>query len=95
MPGENVAPEKLGHAFGLPEAVTLARHLTAWTGQDWAIERGDGTGILSISEAETATARAAEEARLSAPMVRAVMAAFPDAEILPDDVVTPLRKAIP
>ena len=76
-------------------AFTLARHLTAWTGQDWAIERGDGKGILSISEAETAQTRAAEEARRNAPMVRAVMAAFPDAEILPDDVVTPLRKAIP
>jgi DNA polymerase III subunit gamma/tau len=76
-------------------AFTLARHLHQWTGQDWAIERGDGTGLLSISEAESAQTHAAEEARRNAPMVRAVMAAFPDAEILPADVVTPLRKANP
>ena len=76
-------------------AFTLSRHLRDWTGEDWAIERGDGTGLLSISEAETAATRAAEEARRNAPMVRAVLAAFPDAEILPNDIVSPIRKANP
>jgi DNA polymerase III subunit gamma/tau len=52
------------------------------TGRRWQIERGTGEAQPSLREAAQAEARAQDERIRSDPLVKAALAAFPDAEIL-------------
>ena len=60
----------------------IRRALEAATGERWQVERGEGKGAPSLEE-ERATRAAEEEAAMhDDPLVKAVMAAFPDARIV-------------
>ena len=62
----------------------IRRALEAATGERWQVERGEGKGAPSLEE-ERATRAAEEEAAMhDDPLVKAVMAAFPEARIVDD-----------
>ncbi|KUR81283.1 DNA polymerase III subunit gamma/tau [Novosphingobium sp. Fuku2-ISO-50] len=71
-------------APGLPGDPTtdIRRALEAATGERWQVERGEGKAAPSLEEARAASAAAAEAAMHEDPLVKAVMAAFPDARIV-------------
>jgi len=60
----------------------LRRALAAATGERWQVERGEGKGAPSLEEVRAARAAADEAAMHDDPLVKAVMAAFPQARIV-------------
>ena len=60
----------------------MRRALEAVTGERWQVERGEGKGAPSLEEARAARAAADEAAMYEDPLVKAVMAAFPQARIV-------------
>lgn len=59
--------------------------LKSLTGMNWQLVTGDGPAEPSLLEQEQAAEAAVRQAILDTPVVRAAMAAFPDAELLPID----------
>lgn len=55
------------------------------TGRRWLVERGTGEAQPSLRQATEAEAKARDELVRSDPLVKAALAAFPDAEILPPE----------
>jgi DNA polymerase-3 subunit gamma/tau len=62
-----------------------AAALKSLTGMNWRIVTGDGPAEPSLLEQEQAAEAEARQAILDTPIVKAAMAAFPDAELLPID----------
>jgi len=62
----------------------IRRALEAATGEHWQVAREQGTGAPSLEEARVAQAAAQEAAMHEDPLVKAVMAAFPQARIIDD-----------
>jgi DNA polymerase-3 subunit gamma/tau len=62
----------------------LAAALKSLTESVWEVEMGDGPAEQSLLQQEQAAAAAARDAILNAPMVAAVRAAFPSAELIED-----------
>ncbi|WP_414900364.1 DNA polymerase III subunit gamma/tau [Sphingomonas flavalba] len=60
----------------------LAAALKAATGADWTITTDDGAAEPSLIEQQRAAETAARDAILAAPLVRAALDAFPDAELI-------------
>jgi len=52
------------------------------TGKRWAVEKGQGQGQPTIREQAQADAKAARDATLADPLVKAAFEAFPDAELI-------------
>lgn len=52
------------------------------TGKRWAVEKGQGQGQPTIREQAEADAKAARDATLADPLVKAAFEAFPDAELI-------------
>jgi DNA polymerase III subunit gamma/tau len=63
----------------------LADTLHAATGRHWRVELVEAEGMPSLGEAAAAAARDADAAIRDLPVVRAALAAFPDARILPPE----------
>jgi len=63
---------------------SLRKLLRDLTGQEWEIKLAEQAGAPTLREQEAAAATAARDAILNAPMVAAVRAAFPDAELIED-----------
>lgn len=59
--------------------------LKSLTGMNWQVVTGDGPAEPSLLEQEQAAEAEARQAILDTPVVKAAMAAFPDAELLPID----------
>ncbi|MBB4642049.1 DNA polymerase III subunit gamma/tau [Rhizorhapis suberifaciens] len=59
--------------------------LKSLTGMNWQVATGDGPAEPSLLEQEQAIEAEAHQAILDTPSVKAAMAAFPDAELLPID----------
>lgn len=59
--------------------------LKSLTGMSWRVEIGDGPAEPSLLEQEQSAEAEARQAILDMPVVKAAMAAFPDAELLPID----------
>jgi DNA polymerase-3 subunit gamma/tau len=60
----------------------IGRLLSGWTGTEWRIElRGEGGGP-TLHEAEQAAARSRTESARADPLVGALLARFPDAELI-------------
>ena len=62
----------------------IRRALEAATGEHWQVAREQSTGAPSLEEARVAQAAAQEAAMHEDPLVKAVMAAFPQARIIDD-----------
>ena len=60
----------------------IGEALKAATGRPWRIALRDEPGAPTIKETEEAERAAARQAILDTPIVRAALAAFPDAELL-------------
>ncbi len=60
----------------------MRRALETVTGQRWQVERAEDKGAPSLEEARAAQAAADEAAMHDDPLVKAVMAAFPEARII-------------
>jgi len=71
-------------APGIPgdPGADMRRALEAATGERWQVERGEGKGAPSLEEVRAARAAADEAAMHDDPLVKAVMAAFPQARIV-------------
>jgi DNA polymerase-3 subunit gamma/tau len=52
------------------------------TGRRWAIEKGEGDAAPTLREQAENAAKAAREATMNDPLVKAALAAFPDAELI-------------
>ncbi|WP_404713595.1 DNA polymerase III subunit gamma/tau [Sphingomonas sp. MMS24-J13] len=63
---------------------TLRKLLRDLTDEEWDVVLAEQKGDLTLHEQERAAAAAARDAILNAPMVAAVRAAFPDAELIDD-----------
>ncbi len=63
-------------------AQDLAQNLRAWTGERWIVTLASEGGAPSIAETRTAAERAKRDAVAGEPMVRAVLDAFPGAEVV-------------
>jgi DNA polymerase-3 subunit gamma/tau len=63
---------------------TLRKVLRDLTDEEWDVVLAEQKGDLTLHEQERAAAEAARDAILNAPMVAAVRAAFPDAELIED-----------
>ncbi|GGD89285.1 DNA polymerase III subunit gamma/tau [Tsuneonella deserti] len=74
-------------APGFPEDLTadLRQALLDLTGQRWQVERVSQGGAPTLYERELAEREAAAAKLRAHPLVEAVFAAFPDAEMLPED----------
>jgi len=68
------APNNLAH--------DLSRHLQQWTGRRWIVTLATEGGGLTIAESRMAAERARKDAAAQEPFVRAVLDAFPGAEII-------------
>jgi len=71
-------------APGIPgdPGADIRRALEAATGERWQVERGEGKGAPSLEEARVAQLAVEEAAMHDDPLVKAVMAAFPEARIV-------------
>jgi DNA polymerase-3 subunit gamma/tau len=82
----DLAPGRLRYelAPGIPgdPAADIRRALEAATGERWQVERGEGKGAPSLEEARAARDAAEQAAMHDDPLVKAVMAAFPEARIV-------------
>ena len=85
----DLAPERLVYeqADNFPDdpAPDIREALFKLTGKRWQVERGTGTAQPSLREAADAVASAREAGIRSDPLVKAALAAFPDAELLTDE----------
>ncbi len=63
------------------------------TGQGWELEAREGDAPPSMLEAQRAVAEAERQEILDSPLVKAALAAFPDAEVLPIEEETQKRSA--
>jgi DNA polymerase-3 subunit gamma/tau len=77
-------------------ATDLAQRLREWTGERWIVTLASEGGALTIAEQRIATDRAKKDAVSQEPFVRAVLDAFPGAEIvavrdreIPDAIAMP------
>ena len=68
------APKNLAH--------DLSRHLQQWTGRRWIVTVAAEGGAPTIAESRLAAERARRDAAAQEPFVRAVLDAFPGAEII-------------
>ena len=79
-------------APGIPgdPSADMRRALETATGERWQVERGDAAGAPSLEEVRAAQAAAEDAAMHDDPLVKAVMAAFPEARIIdqPDSADT-------
>ncbi len=73
-------------------AARLSQRLQGWTGQRWGVSIVAGGGATTIAEKRSALHDTARNAALENPLVQAVMAAFPGAQI---DKIRAPEKAIP
>ncbi len=73
-------------------AARLSQRLQGWTGQRWGVSIVAGGGAATIAEKRSAQHDTARNAALENPLVQAVMAAFPGAQI---DKIRAPEKAIP
>jgi DNA polymerase-3 subunit gamma/tau len=71
-------------APGIPgdPGADIRRALETATGERWQVERGEGKGAPSLEEARVARLAVEEAALHEDPLVKAVMAAFPEARIV-------------
>jgi DNA polymerase-3 subunit gamma/tau len=67
-----------------PKTLTydLSQRLQEWTGRRWVVVAVNDGGGPTISESRAATERARKDAAAQEPFVRAVLEAFPGAEIV-------------
>ena len=63
-------------------ATDLAQRLREWTGERWIVTLSSEGGALTIAEQRVARERAKKDAVSQEPFVRAVLDAFPGAEIV-------------
>jgi DNA polymerase-3 subunit gamma/tau len=63
-------------------ASDLAQRMRDWTGERWIVTLASEGGALTIAESRAAAERAKKDAVLQQPMVRAVLDAFPGAEVV-------------
>ncbi|MFI5014404.1 MAG: DNA polymerase III subunit gamma/tau [Hyphomicrobiales bacterium] len=63
-------------------AKTMARRLLEWTGERWLVAVSPACGVQSIGERRDLDKRGALEEAMAAPLVRAILARFPGAEIV-------------
>ncbi|RVT40863.1 DNA polymerase III subunit gamma/tau [Sphingobium algorifonticola] len=78
------APPELVIATRRPiDLKDLTTRLNAATGMAWAVSLGEGPGEPTLWDQEKAAEDSARQAILSTPIVSAAMAAFPQAELLP------------
>ncbi len=77
----------LARAPGIDDSVAreIADALGAATGQRWRVAFGDGEGAPSLGEASAAASRDSDAAIRELPVVKAALAAFPAARILPPE----------
>lgn len=68
------APKNLAH--------DLSRQLQQWTGRRWIVTVAAEGGAPTLAESRLATERARKDAAAQEPFVRAVLDAFPGAEII-------------
>jgi DNA polymerase III subunit gamma/tau len=68
------APKNLAH--------DLSRRLQEWTGRRWIVTAAAEGGAATLAESQTAADRARKDAAAQEPFVRAVLDAFPGAEIV-------------
>ncbi len=89
--GDNVLT--LARAPGIDDGAAreLADALHAATSQRWRVELADGEGASSLGETKAAALRDSDSAIRELPVVKAALAAFPAARILPPE--TESRKA--
>ncbi|MDX2208840.1 MAG: DNA polymerase III subunit gamma/tau [Sphingopyxis sp.] len=89
--GDNVLT--LARAPGIDDGAAreLADALHAATSQRWRVELSDGEGTPSLGDSKAAVMRDSENAIRELPVVKAALAAFPAARILPPE--TESRKA--
>lgn len=91
------APGRIAYQAGGPEprdfATRLSARLKAWTGESWTVGIEEGDALPSLTDAAEAEKRSAEEARRNSPMVKAVLDAFPGAQLLPAETDKDLKKA--
>ncbi|WP_288485838.1 DNA polymerase III subunit gamma/tau [uncultured Novosphingobium sp.] len=71
--------------FGEDIAALLRNALNKTTGDAWHVEKVPGEGAPTLVEVDEAQKRAAADAKRTAPLVAATLAAFPDAELIEDD----------
>jgi DNA polymerase-3 subunit gamma/tau len=60
----------------------LSRHLQQWTGRRWVVTVAGEGGAPTVAESRLAAERARKDAAAQEPFVRAVLDAFPGAEII-------------
>ncbi|WP_045387396.1 DNA polymerase III subunit gamma/tau [Falsirhodobacter sp. alg1] len=72
-------------------AQRLGQRLQSWTGQRWVITVSNGNGAPTIAEAQAAAEDSARAVARNLPIVQAILAAFPDAEIA--EIRAPLADA--
>ncbi|MBA4747920.1 MAG: DNA polymerase III subunit gamma/tau [Sphingopyxis sp.] len=77
----------LARTPGIDDSVAreIADALGAATGQRWRVAFGDGEGAPSLGEASAAASRDSDAAIRELPVVKAALAAFPAARILPPE----------
>ena len=80
MPGE--LSYQLAPGIAADPTAEIRRALEAATGARWQVVRAEGPGAPSLEEARAALAAAQEAAMHEDPLVKAVMAAFPQARII-------------
>jgi DNA polymerase-3 subunit gamma/tau len=66
--------------------------LNAATGRQWTVERREGDGLPTLVEREQAAADAKLDAMRQAPLMQAVLAAFPGAEQINEEEVAPYQR---
>jgi DNA polymerase III subunit gamma/tau len=80
------APPELEIAPVRPLGADFHRDLGAWlkgeTGQVWRIADGEGPAEPTLKEQESTRENAARDAILASPNVRAIIEAFPEAELV-------------
>ena len=80
------APPELEIAPVRPLGADFHRDLAAWlkgeTGQAWRVADGEGPAEPTLKEQESAREAAARDAILASPNVRAIIEAFPEAELV-------------
>ena len=73
---------ELAPGIAADPSADIRRALETVTGERWQVERGEGKGAPSLEEARADRAAAEQAAMYDDPLVKAVMAAFPEARIV-------------
>jgi DNA polymerase-3 subunit gamma/tau len=88
----DLAPGRLSYALapGIPgdPGADIRRALEAATGEGWQVVRGEGKAAPSLEEARAARDAAEQAALHDDPLVKAVMAAFPEARLVDEPGLT-------